>query len=385
MPWSNNTGGPQGSGPRSQGPWGGGGRGNGGGPWGGGGPGRGGGGGGGGQGPNIDDLFKKGQSQLKNVLGDGKGGGVGGVIFAIIVALGAWVYASIYIVEQPEQAAVLTFGKLDEVKGPGLFFAPWPIQRAEIRAVTRENTINIGFRTGSEAGRSRNISEESLMLTGDENIIDINFQVVWNIRELDKFLFNLAEQDTTIRAVAESAMREVVGRSQLAPLLNRDRAQLAREVEELIQSTLDEYDSGVNIVRVTLDRADPPPEVRDAFLDVQAAEQDRDTELKRAQAQVNERLAAARGTEAQVVQEAEAYRARVVAEAQGEAARFTAVYEEYRNAPEVTRKRLYLETMERVFGDIDKVIIDQGQSSSSGVVPYLPLDQLRRTNQARAE
>ncbi|MEL6318807.1 MAG: FtsH protease activity modulator HflK, partial [Pseudomonadota bacterium] len=314
-----------------------------------------------------------------------KGGGFGGFLFALVVAVGAWIYVSVFIVETNEQAVVLTFGEYTSTQGPGLNFAPWPVQTAEIRAVARENAISVGFRQGGDTGPRRDRPSESLMLTGDANIIDINYQVVWNISNLRQFLFNLAEQDTTIRAVAESAMREVVGRSELSPLLNRDRAQLAREVEELIQKTLDDYQSGVRILRVTLDRADPPPAVIDSFRDVQAAEQERDTLLKTAQARYNERLAAARGLAAKLLQEAEGYRARVVAEARGEAARFTAVLTEYRNAPEVTRKRLYLETMERVFGDINKVIIDQQSGGGSGVVPYLPLDQLRRNNTARAE
>ena len=389
MPWSNNTGGPN----KSQGPWGGGGggRGNGGGgggPWGGGPRGGGGGGGsGGGQGPNIDDLFKKGQNRLKNVLGDGapRGGGFGGgLLLAAIVALGAWAYVSVFQVKPEEQAAILTFGAYTTTVGPGLNFAPWPVQTAEIRAVTKENIVEIGQRRSgvSSQGRSGNRAS-GLMLTGDENIIDINFQVVWTIRELDKFLFNLADPDATINAVAESAMREVVGRSQLAPLLNRDRALLEQQVSDLIQRTLDEYEAGVAIRRVNLDRADPPPEVIDAFRDVQAAEQERDTLLKQAQAYYNEKTAGARGEAAQLLQQAEGYRAQVVAVAQGEAERFNAVYEEYVKAKDVTRKRLYLETMEKVFGGINKVIIDQEGDGGNGVVPYLPLDQLNRTSRTQ--
>ena len=383
MPWSNNTGGP-----KSQGPWGGGGggrggNGGGGGPWGGG-PRGGGGGGGGGQGPNIDDLFKKGQHRLKNVLGDGapSGGGFGGALFlAAIVAVGAWLYVSVFQVKPEEQAAILTFGNYTRTVGPGLNFAPWPVQTAEKRAVTKENIVEIGSRRSGTSSQARGGGRANgLMLTGDENIIDINFQVVWTIRELDKFLFNLADPDATINAVAESAMREVVGRSQLAPLLNRDRALLEQQVFDLIQRTLDEYEAGVAIRRVNLDRADPPPEVIDSFRDVQAAEQERDTLLKQAQAYYNEKTAGARGEAAQLLQQAEGYRAQVVAVAQGEAERFNAVYEEYVNSKDVTRKRLYLETMEKVFSGINKVIIDQEGGSGNGVVPYLPLDQLNRTS-----
>ena len=215
------------------------------------------------------------------------------------------------------------------------------------------------------------------MLTGDENIIDIDFQVVWNIADPEKFLFNLAAPDDTIRAVSESAMREVVARSELKPILNRDRGAISAEVAALIQLTLDSYESGVNIVRVNFDRADPPEEVIDSFRDVQAAEQERDTSEKQADAYANQRLAAARGEAAQMLQEAEAYRAQVVNEAEGEASRFKAVYEEYSKAEEVTRKRLYLETMERVLGSVEKIIIDE-QGGGQGVVPYLPLNELRK-------
>lgn len=377
MPWSNNNGGP-----KSQGPWGGGGGGNGGGggPWGGGPRG---GGGGGGQGPNIDDLFKKGQKGLKNVLGDGGRGGGGGfggaLVLAAIVGLGAWAYVSVFQVQDNEQAVILTFGEYTDIVGPGLNFAPWPIQTAEIRATRAEKIIEIGNRRSGAASAARTGRDSGLMLTGDENIIDINFQVAWNISELDKFLFTLEDPTTTIKAVAESAMREVVGRSALAPLLNRERQALADQVEDLIQTTLDDYESGVNIIRVTLDRADPPPDVVEAFLDVQAAAQQRDTLLKQAQAYFNEQTAGARGEAAQILQEAEAYKARVVAGAQGEAGRFNQVYDEYVNAKEVTRKRLYIETMEKVFGGVNKIIIDEN-GAGSGVVPYLPLDQLQRNS-----
>ncbi|MGD1870376.1 MAG: FtsH protease activity modulator HflK [Neomegalonema sp.] len=376
MPWSNNGGGPKSSGPGG----GGGGQGGGGGPWGGGGGGGGGNrGGGGGQGPNIDDFFKKGQNQLKTVLGDGpKGGGFGGFLLILLLAVGAWAYMSVYTVKPEEQAVVMTFGKYDRTDGPGLGFAPWPVQTAIIRPVTSENIVAIGASTSSGGGRS-----DGLMLTGDANIIDINFQVVWNIRQLDEFLFNLADADATIRAVGESAMREIVGKSQLAPLLNRDRAELERQVTELLQTTLDQYNAGVNILRVTLDRADPPPQVIDAFRDVQAAEQERDTLQKRADAYYNEKVASARGLAAQIVQEAEAYRAERVAAAQGEAERFKLILEEYKKAEDVTRKRLYLETMQQVLGGIDKTIIDQGSQGGQGVVPYLPLNELNR-NGARA-
>jgi len=377
MPFSSNNGG-------GGGPWGGGGgdRGGGKGPWGGG--------GGGPQGPDLDDLLRKGRDQLKVVLG-GKGGGTGrgggprrpGPGFERILPIAiplvlvvAWLLESFYSVKPEEKSVELFLGKYSAIGEPGLNFAPWPFVSYEILPVTRENTIDIG--TAKAGGRVRT-SEQGLMLTGDENIVDIDFQVVWNIARPDLYLFNLAEPNQTIQAVSESAMREVIARSKLKPILTRDRAAVSQEVQELIQATLDSYESGVNIVRVNFDGADPPPQVIDAFRDVQAAEQDRDTEEKRAEAYSNQKLAGARGQVAQLLQEAEGYRAQVVNEAKGEASRFDSVYTEYANAPEVTRKRLYLETIEKVLGDVDKVIIDdQAGGGTQGVVPYLPLNELRR-------
>lgn len=394
MPWSNEGGGSKSNGPKGQGPWGGGRGSNGGGnkpgnPWGsgggGGGGGRGPGGPGGGQPPNIDDFFKKGQDRLKTALGDGnRGSGYGGLLLALLIALGAWAYASVFVVKPEEQAVILTLGEYTSTVGPGLNVAPWPVQRAEIRAVTRENTIEIGSAISGD--RRTSTRDDGFMLTGDENIVDINFQVVWNIKDLGKFLLNLADSDTTtqdatIRAVAEAAIRQVVGQSNLAPLLNTDRATAAQQVQDLIQNTLDDYDVGVNIRRVNLDRVDPPPQVLDAFRDVQAAEQERDRLQQDAQKYSNQQVAAARGKAAELLEAAEAYRSRVVAEAQGEASRFSAVLEEYSQAKEVTRRRLYIETMEKVFGGMDKIIIDQNSADGGGqgVVPYLPLDQLRRS------
>ncbi len=333
--------------------------------------------------PEIDDLMRKGQEQLRVLMGgksgqrrggggNGSGGfppgnvSRGGIALVVLALLAAWLLASFYRVDTSEQSVELLFGERAGVGTEGLNFAAWPIVTREVYPVTRENTIDIG--TGTNDG---------LMLTGDENIVDIDFQVVWNIGDIEKFVYNLAEPVDTITAVSESAMREIIGRSELAPILNRDRGAIAQELQELIQGTLDSYESGVNIVRVNFDRADPPAEVIDSFRDVQAAEQTRDTLEKQADAYSNRVIAAARGEAAQLLEEAEAYRAQVVNEAEGEAARFIAVHDEYAKAQDVTRKRLYLETMERVLGKVDKVIIDDG-ASGSGVVPYLPLDQIQR-------
>ena len=376
--------------------------GNNGGPWGGGGnsggdkPGggnRGSGGGGprgpGGEGPQIpeiDELVKKGQERLRVLMGGKGGGGTGsgsggdnggpaftrGTVGLIAIGVvGAWLMASFYTVAPEEQSVELFLGEYSATGNPGLNFAPWPLVTAEVLPVTREQTEEIGTRT-----------DTGLMLTTDENIIDIDFQVVWNINDPAKFLFNLAEPQETIRAVSESAMREVIARSELAPILNRDRQVIADEAQQLIQGTLDAYDSGANVIRLNLDKADPPREVIDSFREVQAAEQERDRLERQADAYANRVTAGARGEAASQLEQAEAYRAQVVNEAQGEAARFTSVLAEYAKAPEVTRKRLYLETMERVLGDVDKIILENeagGAAGGQGVVPYLPLNELRRT------
>ena len=377
-----------------------------GGPWGGGGGDRGGSGGGSGGGsngggnnsgsgggkrpgpgpqiPEIDELMKKGQEQLRVLMG-GRGGGSrpggqggggaptpslgkGSLLLILLAAVGLWLYASFYRVDTSEESVELLFGKYIQTGQEGLNFAPWPVVTKEIYPVTRENIEDIGTGVGNDAG---------LMLTGDQNIVDIDFQVVWNIGDVRKFVFNIAEPRETIRAVSESAMREIIARSELAPILNRDRGEIAQELEELIQQTLDSYESGITVVRVNFDKADPPREVIDSFREVQAAQQTRDTLQKQADAYANQVLAAARGKSAQLLEEAEGYRAQVVNQAEGEAARFIAVYNEYAKAPEVTRKRLYLETLERVFGRVNKIIIDESAGGADGVVPYLPLDQLR--------
>jgi membrane protease subunit HflK len=344
--------------------------GNNGGPWGGGGGGRNTGGGGdnrGGRGPGddgpppipeIDEIVRKGQERLRVLMGGrglrrpggGGGGGEGprltrGTLgIAALAAVGVWVFASLYTVRPEEESVELLLGKY--------------------------------FGTG------RSGDDSGLMLTTDANIVDIDFQVVWNINDPAKYLFNLSEPQETVRSVSESAMREVIAQSELAPILNRDRGVIESQSLALIQGTLDSYDSGIHVVRVNLDKADPPREVIDAFREVQAAEQERDRLERQADAYANRVLAGARGEAAQVLEEAEGYRARVVNEAQGEASRFSAVLGEYQQAPDVTRKRLYLETMERVFGDVNKVILDDRAMGSQGVVPFLPLNQLQNSQPA---
>lgn len=375
MPWQNNSGGP----------WGGGGGGGGGkGPWGGG---NGGGGGGGNRPPDIDDLLRQGREKLRVIIGGGGsgGGGIGGGLpplgrkgYALIAAalVGIWILTGLYTVRPEEQSVELLFGEYYSTQGPGLQFAPWPFITYEKRAVTRENVINIGSDAGSRTRGSQ--TDPGLMLTGDENIVDIEYQVVWNISDLRGFLFNIVNPEETVRAVGESAMREVIGRSDLSPILNRDRAVVAQDVLASIRQTLQSYDSGINVLRVNFDRADPPGPVIDAFRDVQAAAQDRQTAENQAEAYANRALAEARGQAAQLLQEAEGYRAQTVNEAAGEAARFKSILAEYANAPDVTRQRLYIETMERVLGSVNKILIDDEVGGQGGILPYLPLNELRR-------
>ena len=345
--------------------------------------------GGNGQVPDIDQIMKKGQEQLRVLMGGkggtGGGGGAGGPSFgrgtwilAGLVLVALWLFASVYTVRPEEQSVELFLGEYSSTGQPGLNFAPWPLVTAEVLPVSREQTEQLGEGRGSDI-------DDGLMLTTDSNIVDIDFDVVWNISDPAQFLFNLADPVVTIQAVSESAMREVIASSELAPILNRDRGAIAQEVEELIQNTLDSYNSGVNIIRLNLDKADPPTEVIDAFRDVQAAEQERDRLQRQADAYANRVLAGARGEAAQILEEAEAYRAQVVNEALGEASRFSAVLDAYQLAPEVTRKRLYLETMENVLGRVDKVILDQQEGvGGQGVVPYLPINELGR-NRASAQ
>lgn len=342
--------------------------------------------------PEIEELMKKGQERLRVLMGGRGGGGqnnggggggrgpVGGgfgfnrstVAIVGLVALGLWAFTSFYRVQTNERSVEFLFGRAIAVGTEGLNFAPWPFVTAEVVQVTNERVTEIG------TGRAGPL-DSGLMLTRDQNIVDMEYQVVWNIVDPEKFLFNLADPGDTIRAVSESAMRDIIARSELAPILNRDRGVVANDLREAVQRTLDAYQSGINVVRVNLDRADPPVEVIDAFREVQAAQQERDRLEKEADAYANRVLASARGEAAAMLEQAEGYRAQAVNTSLGEAARFNSVYEEYVKAPEVTRRRMYLETMEKVLGDVDKIILnDSVAGQGSGVVPYLPLDQLRR-------
>ncbi|MEJ8574327.1 FtsH protease activity modulator HflK [Microbaculum marinum] len=364
MPWSNQGG---------SGGW----RGGNGGPWGS--PPGGGGGGQGGQPPDLEEILRRSQDRLKSVMPGGSMGAKGLFLIALVL-VALWGFSGFYRVDADQQGVVLRFGQFVTQTGPGLHYhLPYPIETVLTPQVTRINRIDIGMRL-LEDGRSstvRDVPEESLILTGDENIVDVDVSVFWLINNAADYLFNIQNPEGTVKAVAESAMREVIGRSQLQPVLTQARAITEQDVLELMQQTLNTYESGILITQVQLQKVDPPAQVIDAFRDVQAARADQERLRNEAQAYANRVVPEARGEAAQVTQQAEAYRDQTVAEARGQADRFLSVFEEYRKAPAVTRERLFIETMQRVLGSTENIIIDE-QAGGSGVVPYLPLEQLGR-------
>ena len=351
-------------------------------PWGSGGNDRpsGNGGGGGNRPPNIDDLANQFQDSLKKMFPGKKvpGGNKPIIIFGIII-LGLWLASGFYRVLPDEQGVVLRFGKYVNQTQPGLHYhLPYPIETAVTPKVTRVNRIDVGYRSAADTGRATSVSdvpEESLMLTGDENIVDIDYSVFWIIKDAGKFLFNIQAPEDTVKSVAETAMREVIARYDIQSILTEGRAQVEIDTQEIMQEILDCYDSGISITQVQTQKADPPNQVIDAFRDVQAAKADKERAQNEAESYANDVIPRARGEAAQVLQQAEAYKREVVALAEGEASRFLSIYNEYRKAKTVTQERMYLETMEKVMADINKIIIDK--ESGSGVVPYLPLPELK--------
>lgn len=361
MPWSNQSGG--------GGPWGGGGNngsGGGGGPWGQGprGP----------QGPqgtppDLEEIIRRGQDRLKRAIPGG--GGANPVFFGLVGAglVALWFFQAIYTVQPDELGVELRFGKPKaEVSEPGLHFHYWPIETVE-KAVVAERLVQIG-----SGGRGQ--GTQGLMLSGDQNIVDVQFSVAYSVADPSSYLFRVSEPDEMLRQVAESAMREVVGRRPAQDIFRDDRQAIADAVRMIAQNTLDDYGTGITINAISIEDAAPPAQVADAFDEVQRAEQDEDRFIEESNQYSNQKLGAARGEAAQIREDAAAYKDRVVKEAEGEAQRFLSVYQEYARAPEVTRKRLFLETMERVFGNSEKVIVEQG--SGQGVVPYLPLPELQK-------
>lgn len=369
MPWNNQGGGggggPWGPPPGNNGP---------GNPWGrpqGGGNG---GGGGGPQPPDLEDLLRRSQDRLRRAMPGGFGSGRGVALVVGVLAL-IWLASGIYRVEADEQGVVLRFGEWTRTEQPGLRYRlPSPIETVLLPKVTRVNRIEVGYRSSVGGGRNdRDVPDESLMLTGDENIVDIDFTVFWVIKDAGNFLFKIRDPESTVKKAAESAMREVIGRTDLQPALTEARQQIETSTRQLLQTMLDEYQAGIEITQIQLQKADPPQPVIDAFNDVQRARADRERARNEAEAYRNDIIPRARGEAERLVQEASAYREQVVSLAQGDAERFRKVYEAYALNKDVTARRMYLETMEEIFRGRNKIIVD---GSAQNVVPYLPLNQL---------
>jgi membrane protease subunit HflK len=370
------------------GPWGGGG-GRGGGPWGGGGGGgndgggggnRGGGGGGMPQPPNVEEAIKKAQDALRRMMPGNLGSGLG-IVLIIGVIITLWLVSGFYRVLPDEQGVVTRFGAYVRTEAPGLNYAlPYPVEDVATPKVTRVNRVELGFRSAGDSGRSdvtRQIPEESLMLTGDENIVDINFTVFWVISDAGKYLFNVRNPEETVKAAAEAMMREIVGQTEIASALAEGRGTIESGARTRLQEILDQYESGIQITQMQLLRVDPPTQVVESFRDVQRARADQERLRNQAETYRNDIIPRARGEAEKLVQEAEAYKQEVVARSSGDAQRFRDVYSAYSKAKDVTKQRIYLETMEEVLGNANKVIID-GNASGSGVLPYLPLPELQK-------
>lgn len=366
MPWSNQSGGGGPWKPSNPGPWG---------------QGPSGGGGGGPTPPDLEDFLRQSQEKLKQAL---PGGSMGfkGVIALVFIGAIVWLLSGFYTVQTNEVGINMIFGKYTGKTQPGLNYNfPYPVGSVLKLKVTDRNSTDVGSRILPDRSRSgvetsQDIPEESLMLTGDENIADVKFRVIWQIdpTKPEDFAFNIRNTQETVKAVAESAMREIVGRTQIQRILTAERKIIEPNVQELMQRVLNEYKAGVLVLQVQLLSVDPPQQVISAFRDVTAAQQDMQRLRNEAETYANRVVPEARGSAARIQREAEAYKQQTVAEAKGQAARFNQVYEEYRKAPDVTRERLFLETMERVLGRMDKVIVDQ--PAGQGVVPFLPLPGL---------
>jgi modulator of FtsH protease HflK len=363
MPWNAQGGGPWGSG--GKGPWGSGPQ-----------PGS--------SGPNppdLEEILRRGQDRLRRVLPGGAMSGKGFALIALAV-IALWGLSGFFRVEPDELGVVLRFGQEVREVQPGLnYHLPYPVETALTPKALRVNKIDIGMRVVDDVCRGgttvRDVPEESLMLTGDENIVDVDFAVLWKVKPtgVGNYLFNIQNPEGTVKAVAESVMREVIGRSDIEPILTGARQNTENAVHDLLQKTLDSYGAGIVIQQIQLQKVDPPAQVIDAFRDVQAARADLERSVNEAQTYANTVVPEARGRVAQITQAAEAYRSQTVAEATGQTSRFVKIYDQYKKAPELTRERMYLETMERVLGGSEKVIVDQG-AGGTGVVPYLPLNQL---------
>jgi len=330
--------------------------------------------------PNIDEVIRKAQERLKGAMPGGFGGSYG-ILLIVAIFLVIWGLSGFYRVQADEQGVVLRFGRFVAQTSPGLnYHLPGPIEAAYTPKVTTVNRADIGMRGGEDrrgsAGVTRDVPEESLMLTGDENIVDVDFSVFWVITDAADYLFNIQDPQGTVKAVAESTMREIIGQNKIQPILTEQRQKNEEMVKDLMQATLDSYGAGIGITQVKMQKVDPPAAVIDAFRDVQAARADQERARNEANSYANRVVPEAQGEAFRIRREAEAYRAQTVAEADGEASRFSAVLGEYKNAESVTRQRMFLETIERVLGNSSTVVIDQ--KGGTGVVPYLPLDQINK-------
>jgi membrane protease subunit HflK len=337
---------------------------------------------------DMEDLAKKFQDGLKNMFGgSSKTPDVKKPITLFIIgAIAVWALSGFYRVDADEQGVVLRFGKYTNMTQPGLnYHLPFPIESVMTPKVSRVNRIDVGFRSSNEGSRGTigDIKEESAMLTGDENIVDINYSVFWVIKDASKYLFNIQDPIGTIKVVAETAMREVIARKKIQTILTQGRAEIEIEVQKIMQQILDSYNSGIDITQVQAQKSDPPAQVIDSFRDVQAAKADKERAQNEAEAYANDVIPRARGEAAKIVQEAEGYKKEVVAQAEGEASRFIAIYNEYAKAKTVTQERMYLETMEKVLSGVNKIIIDK--QSGSGVVPYLSLPELKKNTDAQSK
>jgi membrane protease subunit HflK len=329
----------------------------------------------------LEELLRRSQDKLRAVLPGGNLSGRGFALIALIAVV-LWGFSGFFRVEPDEAGVVLRFGKYTRDVQPGLnYHLPYPIESVRTPSL-RVNTVEIGKRTDERSPSAREIPEESLMLTGDRNIVDLDFVVYWKVAAsgVSDYLFNMEKPAGTVKAVAESAMREVIGRTNISDILTGARQRIEIEVQELMQKMLDLYGAGISVQQVQLGKVLPPGTVNDAARDVQAAQADQERAQNEAQTYANRVVPEARGKAAQILQAAEAYREQTVAEATGQTSRFLKIYDEYKKAPQVTRQRMYLETMERLFSGTDKIILDSG-AQGSGVVPYLPLNELTRRPQ----
>ena len=332
--------------------------------------------------PDIDKIIREIQNKIKNFLPGGSASGSKPIGLILLILVFVWLASGLYRVLPDEQGVVIRFGKFIKTTRPGLnYHIPFPVEAVETPKVTKVNRIDIGFRSERDSGFSSgggvaDVPQESLMLTGDENIVNIDFSVFWVIKDAGKFLFKIQDPEGTVKAAAETAMREVIAKSKIQPILTEGRSVIEIETQEIIQSILDDYESGIQITQVQSQKVDPPDQVINAFRDVQAARADMERSKNEAEAYANDVIPRARGEAAKILQAAEAYKKQVVAKAEGEASRFISIYNEYAKAKEVTQERMYLETMEKVLAGIEKVIIEK--NVGSGVVPYLPLPELNK-------